>query len=77
MNKAEVDTYREQLLDRLTRLETKHEAHYEVTKEIRVDVKYQNGRVRTVEKNQSWMFGGLAGMTAVFGSLIAWMKGYH
>ena len=35
MNKAEVDTYRENLLNRLTRLETKHEAHYEVTKEIR------------------------------------------
>ena len=77
MNKAEVDTYRENLLNRLTRLETKHEAHYEVTKEIRVDVKYQNGRVRSLENKQSWIFGGLAGITTVFGSLIAWMKGYH
>ena len=41
------------------------------------DVKNQNGRVRSLESKQSWMFGGLAGITAVFGSLIAWMKGYH
>ena len=77
MNKAEVDTYRGEMLDRLTRLETKHEAHMDITKEIRVDVKHQNGRVRNLESKQSWMFGGLAGITAVFGSLIAWLKGYH
>ena len=75
MNKKEVDTYRGEMLDRLTRLEERHQSHYDVTKEIRVDVKYQNGRVRRLEQNQSWLFGGLGAITFVFGSLMTWFKG--
>jgi len=75
MNKAQVDTYREELLERITRIEEKGKAHFEITKEIRVDVKAQNGRVRKLENRQSW-FMGVGSVTAfVFGSLIAWIKG--
>ena len=75
MNKKEVDTYRDEMRERLARLEEKQNSHYEVTKEIRVDVKYQNGRVRRLEQNQSWIFGGLGAITFVFGSLMTWFKG--
>jgi|TARA_R100001530_G_scaffold4815_1_gene6297 hypothetical protein len=75
MNKAAVDNYRDEMIERLTRLEEKHQAHFEVTKEIRVDVKSQNGRVRTLEGKQAWFTGILAAITFVFSSLIAWIKG--
>jgi hypothetical protein len=75
LNKKQVDNYREELLERLARLEEKHDSHYDVTKEIRVDVKYQNGRVRKLEQNQSWLFGGLGAITFVFGIVMTWFKG--
>ncbi len=75
MNKKEIDLYRDEMLERMTRLEEKHQSHFEVTKEIRVDVKSQNGRVRTLENRQSWFAGTLATITFVFSSLIAWIKG--
>lgn len=75
MNRKEVDNYRDEMLERLTRLEEKQNSHYDVTKEIRVDVKYQNGRIRRLEQNQSWIFGGLGAITFIFGSLMTWFKG--
>ncbi len=75
MNKAAIDDYRVEMLERMARLEEKHQAHFEVTKEIRVDVKSQNGRVRTLEGKQAWFTGILAAITFIFSSLIAWIKG--
>jgi|TARA_R100000656_G_scaffold123505_1_gene100144 hypothetical protein len=75
MNKAEVDTYRNEIIDRLARLEEKHDSHMNITKEIRVDVKYQNGRVGKLEQKQSWVAGTLGAITFVFSGLIAWIKG--
>ncbi len=75
MNKKEIDLYRDEMLVRMARLEEKHQAHFEVTKEIRFDVKSQNGRVRTLENRQSWFAGTLATITFIFSSLIAWIKG--
>jgi|TARA_R100001244_G_scaffold46574_1_gene41636 predicted metalloprotease len=75
MNKAAVDHYRDEMIERMTRLEERHQAHFEVTKEIRVDVKSQNGRVRHLENKQQWFTGILATVTFVFSSLIAWIKG--
>jgi hypothetical protein len=75
MNKAEVDTYRNEIIDRLARLEEKHDSHMDITKEIRVDVKYQNGRVGRLEQKQSWVVGTLGAITFVFSALIAWIKG--
>tara|TARA_Y100001963_G_scaffold145886_1_gene220129 strand:- start:373 stop:618 length:246 start_codon:yes stop_codon:yes gene_type:complete len=72
---TKVDKYRDEMLERVTRLEEKLIANYEVTKEIRVDVKAQNGRVRILENKQSWFAGILAAITFVFGSLFAWFKG--
>lgn len=63
------------VLERLTKLEAKYDAHMEITREIKVMVQMQNGRVRELEKKQSWIWGGLSAVTFVFGSLIAWMKG--
>ena len=37
MKRTEVNDYRGEMLERMTRLEEKHQAHFEVTKEIRVD----------------------------------------
>ena len=75
MNHKEVIQYRDDIRDRLTRLEEKGNAHFEVTREIRVDVKAQNARVRKLETTQSWLMGGLGAITFVFGSLMAWIKG--
>ena len=72
-----VEAYRGEILERLTRLEEKSQAHFEVTKEIRVDVKAQNGRVRTLENKQAWFTGILATVTFVFSSLFAWIKGVN
>jgi|TARA_R110002012_G_scaffold319046_2_gene538584 hypothetical protein len=72
-----LEAYRDEMLDRLTRLEEKHQAHFEVTKEIRVDIKSQNGRVRTLENKQAWFTGILATITFVFSSLFAWIKGVN
>lgn len=75
MNKKQVDIYREELLERITRIEEKGKAHFEITKEIRVDVKFQNGRVRRLENRQSWFMGVGSVLVFVFGGLITWMKG--
>jgi hypothetical protein len=77
MNKAAVDSYRDEMIERMARLEERHQAHFEVTKEIRVDVKSQNGRVRSLENKQQWFTGILATVTFVFSSLIAWIKGVN
>ena len=75
MNKKEIDLYRDEMLVRMARLEEKHLARFEVTKELRFDVKSLNGRVRTLENRQSWFAGTLATITFIFSSLIAWIKG--
>ena len=63
------------MIQRLARLETKYDSHVEITKEIRVDVKAQNGRVRSLENRQSWFTGMLAAVTFIFSSLFAFLKG--
>ena len=69
------DIYQAEMSERLARLEVKHEAHMEMTREIKVMLQMQNGRVRELEKKQSWLMGGVGVITFVFGSLIAWLKG--
>jgi hypothetical protein len=75
MKKSEVDNYRDEMIRSLARLETKYDSHVEITKEIRVDVKAQNGRVRSLENRQSWFTGMLAAVTFIFSSLFAFLKG--
>lgn len=75
MNRAEVDTHRQEVSERLARLEEKHDAHVDMTREIKLMLQLQNGRVAELEKKQSWFLGGLGVITFVFGSLIAWIKG--
>ena len=75
MKRSEVDSYRDEMIQRLARLETKYDSHVEITKEIRVDVKAQNGRVRSLENKQSWFTGILAAITYIFSSLFAFLKG--
>ena len=75
MNSAEVDTHRQEVSERLARLEEKHDAHVDMTREIKLMLQLQNGRVAELEKKQSWFLGGLGMITFVFGSLIAWIKG--
>ncbi len=75
MNRAEVDTHRQEVSERLARLEEKHDAHVDMTREIKLMLQLQNGRVAELEKKQSWFLGGLGMITFVFGSLIAWIKG--
>tara|TARA_R100001244_G_C5140638_1_gene127804 strand:- start:556 stop:789 length:234 start_codon:yes stop_codon:yes gene_type:complete len=77
MKRSEVDDYRDEMLERMTRLETKYDSHVEITKEIRVDVKAQNGRVRSLENKQSWFTGILASLTFIFSSLFAFFKGEY
>ena len=61
--------------ERLARLEEKHELHMEMTREIKVMLQVQNGRVRELERRQSWLMGGLGVITFIFSSLIVWKKG--
>tara|TARA_R110002110_G_scaffold206662_1_gene418850 strand:+ start:62 stop:295 length:234 start_codon:yes stop_codon:yes gene_type:complete len=75
MKRSEVDSYRDEMIQRMARLETKYDSHIEITKEIRVDVKAQNGRVRSLENKQSWFTGILAAITFIFSSLFAFFKG--
>tara|TARA_R100000808_G_C2140175_1_gene147981 strand:- start:1598 stop:1837 length:240 start_codon:yes stop_codon:yes gene_type:complete len=75
MNRAEVDQHRSDVLQRLARLEEKHDAHVDMTRDIKLMLQLQNGRVAELEKKQSWFMGGLGVITFVFGSLIAWIKG--
>ena len=75
MNRAEVDTHRQEVSERLARLEEKHDAHVDMTREIKLMLQLQNGRVAELEKKQSWFLGGLGMITFVFGSLIDWIKG--
>ena len=75
MNRAEVDTHRQEISERLARLEEKHESHMDMTRDIKLMLQLQNGRVAELEKRQSWFTGGLTVITFIFGSLIAWIKG--
>ena len=73
MNNTE--SYRADMQERLARLEEKHELHMEMTREIKVMLQVQNGRVRELERRQSWLMGGLGVITFIFSSLIVWIKG--
>jgi hypothetical protein len=75
MNRAEVDAHRTELSERLARLEEKTVMLLFTTKEIKSLISDQNGRVRDLEKKQSWLIGGLGAVTFLFSSLIAWLKG--
>ena len=75
MNRAEVDKHRSEISERLARLEEKHDSHMDMTRELKLMMQLQNGRVSELEKKQSWFVGGLGVITFIFGSLIAWMKG--
>jgi len=75
MNRNEVDQHRNDISERLARLEEKHESHMDMTRDIKLLLQLQNGRVAELEKRQSWFMGGLGAITFVFGSIIAWMKG--
>lgn len=75
MNRNEVDAHRNDVSERLARLEEKHEAHMDMTRDIKLMLQLQNGRVAELEKRQSWFMGGLGVITFIFGSLIAWIKG--
>lgn len=75
MNKTEIDQHRSDVLERLARLEEKHDAHVEMTRDIKLMLQLQNGRVAELEKRQSWFIGGLGVITFVFSSLIVWLKG--
>ena len=75
MNRNEVDAHRNLISERLARLEEKHESHMEMTRDIKLLLQLQNGRVSELEKRQSWFVGGLGVLTFIFGSLIAWIKG--
>jgi hypothetical protein len=75
MNKIQVDTHRQEISERLARLEEKHESHMDMTRDIKLMLQLQNGRVAELEKKQSWFTGGLAMITFIFGSLLAWIKG--
>ena len=75
MNRSEVDQHRSDVLERLARLEEKHDAHTDMTRDIKLMLQLQNGRVAELEKRQSWFTGGLTVITFIFGSLIAWIKG--
>ena len=75
MNRAEVDAHRTELSERMARLEEKTTTLLFTSKEIKSLISDQNGRVRDLEKKQSWIMGGLGAVTFVFGSLMAWIKG--
>jgi len=75
MNRAEVDKHRSDISERLARLEEKHDAHTNLTRDIKLMLQLQNSRVAELEKRQSWFTGGLAVITFIFGSLVAWVKG--
>lgn len=75
MNRNEVDAHRNDVSERLARLEEKHEAHMDMTRDIKLMLQLQGGRVAELEKRQSWFMGGLGVITFIFGSLIAWIKG--
>ena len=75
MNRAEVDAHRSDVSERLARLEEKTTTLLFTSKEIKSLISDQNGRVRDLEKKQSWIMGGLGAVTFVFGSLMAWIKG--
>ena len=45
------------VLERLTKLEAKYDAHMEITREIKVMVQMQNCRVRELEKKKYCIFG--------------------
>ena len=75
MNRQEVDAHRSEISERLARLEEKHDAHVDMTRDIKLMLQLQNGRVAKLEQRQSWFVGGLGVITFIFGSLIAWIKG--
>ena len=75
MNKLDADTLRTDIAERLARLEEKHDAHVEMTREIKVMLQMQNGRVNELEKRQSWLMGGLGMITFIFSALVMWIKG--
>lgn len=77
MNRSEVDQHRNDISERLARLEEKHEAHMDMTRDIKLMLQMQNSRVAKLEQRQSWFMGGLGVITFIFGTLIAWIKGGH
>jgi hypothetical protein len=80
MNKSEVDKYRTDIhsrLEELTIMGAKQNSDLfhikESVDEVKVLVKEQNARVRTLESSVSRIQGVGSMVTVVFGSLIGWL----
>ena len=80
MNRNQVDNWRTDTQDRLEELtimsaKQNSDIHYikETVDEIKVLVKEQNGRVRTLESSVSSIQSVGAFVALVFGSLIGWL----
>ena len=68
-----VDEYRESVLATLENLRVTNEAQTEDIAEIKVNVKEQNGRLRSVEQDLSKAKGVGVAVSALFASVLGWV----
>lgn len=73
MNKPQIDEYRIDVVDRLARIEqTLHSVHKE-SRDMKLEMQMQNGRVRRLEGGMATIQGIGSVLSIVFGGFIAYL----
>ena len=73
MNKPQIDEYRVEVVDRLARIESKIESIFQESRDTKLQLQMQNGRVRKLEGGMSAIQAIGSLVIIVFGGFIAYL----
>ena len=73
MNKPQIDEYRVEVVDRLARIESKIESIFQESRDTKLQLQMQNGRVRKLEGGMSAIQAIGSVVSIVFGRFIAYL----
>lgn len=73
MNKPQIDEYRIDVVDRLARIEQTLKSIHEESRDTKLEIQMQNGRVRKLEGGMAVIQGIGSVLSIVFGGFIAYL----
>ena len=73
MNNPQIDEYRVEVVDRLARIESKIESIFQESRDTKLQLQMQNGRVRKLEGGMSAIKAIGSVVSIVFGGFIAYL----
>ena len=73
MNKPQIDEYRVEVVDRLARIESKIESIFQESRDTKLQLQMQNGRVRKLEGSMASIKGIGSVISIVFAGFISYL----